>query len=158
MDDQKSLTPAEIRGRAIRYRDELAKKGIALRLVIVDYIQLVDGCKELGGKTTREEGTDYTAKKLVELAKELNVTVLALAQLNDEGRIRNSRAVEHAADTWLDIERQDPEKDKYASVNPRNGAQSATIVVRKQRNGPDDQDAPCWWYGGFLLFADSEDL
>ena len=158
IDDQKGLSPSEIRGRAIRVRDEQAKQGIKLRLVMVDYIQLADGLKELPAKSTVEQGLDYVAKKLVELAKELDCTVLALAQLNDDGRIRNSRAVEHAADTWIDIERKDADTERYSGANPKNGAQPARLVIRKQRSGPDNMSAPCWWYGSYLLFSDEDNL
>ena len=158
VDDEKNMTPTEIRGRAIRVRDTMAKDGIKLRLVVVDYIQLIDGIKELHPKATREEGTDHAAQKLVELASELDCTVLALAQLNDDGRIRNSRAVEMKADTWIDIDRQDPDKDNYAGVNPVNGAQPARLVLKKQRSGPDLMVAPCWWYGSYLLFSDEDNL
>jgi replicative DNA helicase len=102
-------------------------------LVIVDYLQMVEA---QDAKETRQEQVAGVARRLKQLAKELGIPLVALAQLNrqPEGRqdrrprladLRESGAIEADADTVLLMHRPD-EQDKSR----------IEVLVEKQRNGP----------------------
>lgn len=67
-----------------------------LKLVAVDYLQLIQGAGE-----TREQQVSNTAEVCKNMAMELNCPVLVLSQLNDDGQLRESRAIgQHADSIW----------------------------------------------------------
>lgn len=113
-------------------------KGLGkLDLVIVDYLQLVEADNR---REARHEQVSQIAKRLKALARELNLPVVSLAQLNrsteDGARprrprlsdLRESGGIEAAADTvWL-LHRQDDQEEK--------DVQAIEVSVAKQRNGP----------------------
>ena len=72
------------------------------RLVVVDYIQLIE---PTNSKDSRERQVAEASRTLKQLAKELGITIIALTQLNAEGASRESRAIEHDCDLFLVIER-----------------------------------------------------
>jgi replicative DNA helicase len=150
IDDGKRLSPVTIRGRLETFRDDFAKDGVDLALAIVDYLQLLDGWGLVGPRASREEMIDATTLYLVEMAAQLKIPILLLAQLNDDGRVRYSRAAEMHAHNWIDIRREN-KVVKYW----QEGAESVALEVRKQRNGPPGT-AACWWHGPFLLFSDED--
>jgi replicative DNA helicase len=134
IDDAPSLSPAELRGRARR----LARMKGQLGLIVVDYLQLmqVPGFKE--GRTA--EITEIS-RSLKALAKEINVPVLALSQLNRSleqrsdrrpvmSDLRESGAIEQDADLIVFIYRD----EVYNEGTPDKG--TAEIIIAKQRNGP----------------------
>lgn len=134
IDDTPSLSPAEVRARARR----LAKMKGQLGLIVIDYLQLmqVPGFRE--GRTS--EITEIS-RSLKALAKELNVPVLALSQLNRSleqrgdrrpmmSDLRESGAIEQDADVIVFIYRD----EVYHEDSPDKG--SAEIIIAKQRNGP----------------------
>ncbi|OPX21124.1 MAG: replicative DNA helicase [Desulfobacca sp. 4484_104] len=133
IDDTPAATVLEIRAKCRRLKAE----GI-LGLVIIDYLQLMRGRKELG---SREQEISEISRSLKALAKELNVPVLALSQLNRrvEDRpnkrpqladLRESGAIEQDADVVLFIYRD----EVYKEDSPEKG--TAEISIGKQRNGP----------------------
>lgn len=69
-----------------------------IRLVVVDYAQLVD---TTGDRDSREQQVAGISRALKALAKECNVPVIAVSQLNDEGKLRESRAIGHDAHTVI---------------------------------------------------------
>lgn len=69
------------------------------RVVVVDYLQITDGNKKL----SREQEVSEIGLRLKQLAKRLNITVIAMSQLNDEGKARESRAIKMHADQMLTI-------------------------------------------------------
>lgn len=71
------------------------------RLIIVDYIQLLSPTDR---KDSRERQVAEASRTLKQLAKELNITIIALTQLNADGASRESRAIEHDCDLFLVIE------------------------------------------------------
>lgn len=87
-DDRPGLTPLQIRAKARRIASEADKAGTPLRIMLVDYLQLLDGTR--GGSKKQQERRDqeiaYCSQKLKELAKELGIVVILLAQLNDDSR------------------------------------------------------------------------
>jgi replicative DNA helicase len=105
-----------------------------LRMVVVDYLQLID--MEKGFGESREQKVAATSRSLKTLSRELRVPVIALAQLNRqvEGRaeqkpklsdLRDSGSIEQDADVVLMLWRPDPKNEFVVEV-----------VVEKQRNGP----------------------
>lgn len=134
IDDTGGLHVTEIRRRARRMK---TRESVAL--IVVDYIGLAAGDKANG----RVEEVSSISRGLKALAKELNVVVLALSQLNRacEGRddkrprlsdLRDSGALEQDADVVAFIYRDEVYHDNID--NPRKG--TAEIIVAKQRNGP----------------------
>ncbi|MCH9715820.1 MAG: replicative DNA helicase [Gammaproteobacteria bacterium] len=135
IDDSSSLSPAELRARARR----LAKEQGQLGLIVIDYLQLM---KVPGFRAdNRAAEISEISRSLKALAKELNVPVIALSQLNRSleqrqdkrpvmSDLRESGAIEQDADLICFIYRD----EVYNDDSPDKG--SAEIIVAKQRNGP----------------------
>ncbi|QDP72331.1 replicative DNA helicase [Legionella israelensis] len=135
IDDTPALTPAEMRARARR----LAKEHGQLGLIVVDYLQLM---KVPGFKAdNRTAEISEISRSLKALAKELDVPVIALSQLNRSleqrhdkrpvmSDLRESGAIEQDADLICFIYRD----EVYNEESPDKG--TAEIIVAKQRNGP----------------------
>lgn len=70
-------------------------------LVTVDYLQLIDGDRKRG--ENREQEIARTSRSLKQLAKRLKCPVLSGSQLNDDGKVRESRAITHDANGLLVI-------------------------------------------------------
>lgn len=133
LDDTPGLTPMQLRTKCRRLHLEYN-----LDLVIVDYLQLMSGDTR---NDNRVQEVSYISRNLKTLARELNVPVLAAAQLSRavEQRadkrpvlsdLRESGSLEQDADIVMFIHRPDAlEKD-----SPR--ANMAEIIVAKHRNGP----------------------
>jgi len=137
IDDTSSLTPLELRAKARRLKSQHA-----IRCIIVDYLQLM----HLGSARVESRQQEITtiSRYLKALARELNVPVMVLSQLNraPEGReghrprmsdLRESGSIEQDADVVMLLHREDyyhrGEKD-YTEDN------TAEIIIAKQRNGP----------------------
>jgi replicative DNA helicase len=135
IDDSPALTVLELRAKARRLsRDPNSN----LKLVIVDYLQLMRSSE---GKDSREQEISEISRSLKALAKELNVPVVALSQLNRQvesrsppkprlSDLRESGAIEQDADVIAFIYRE----EAYDEDTDRKGI--AEIIVAKQRNGP----------------------
>jgi replicative DNA helicase len=133
IDDGGALTPTDVRSRARRLKREHG-----LGLIVVDYLQLM----QVSG-TTENRATEISeiSRSLKALAKELQVPVIALSQLNRSVEQRNDKrpvmsdlresgALEQDADVILFIYRE----EVYDKETPRKGV--ADIIIAKQRNGP----------------------
>lgn len=134
IDDTPGLSPAEMRARARR----LAKEQGQLGLIVVDYLQLM---QVPGFNENRTAEISEISRSLKGLAKELNVPLIALSQLNRglEQRadkrpvmsdLRESGAIEQDADLIVFIYRD----EVYNENTPEKG--TAEIIIAKQRNGP----------------------
>lgn len=132
IDDTGSVTVAQIRSRARRQK---AKHGLAL--VIVDYLQLLTGQRA----ESRQQEVSDLSRSLKQLAKELEVPILVLSQLNRElerrenkkpilADLRESGAIEQDADVVMFLYRD----EIYNEDSPDRGI--AEVLVRKHRNGP----------------------
>ena len=133
IDDTPALTPTDIRARARRLKRE---KG--LDLIVIDYMQLMQLSNSSENRATE---LSEISRSLKALARELDVPVVALSQLNRslENRtdkrpimsdLRESGAIEQDADVISFIYRD----EVYNEDSPDKG--TAEIIVAKQRNGP----------------------
>ena len=135
IDDSPGLTVLDIRARARRLQAEQNNK---LGLVIIDYLQLMRG---MGKTESRQLEISEITRALKEMAKELNVPVVALSQLSRavESRdrkipqlsdLRESGSIEQDADVVVFLYRE--EVYNHETEN----AGIAEIIIGKQRNGP----------------------
>lgn len=134
IDDTPALSPTEVRARARRLTREHGQLG----LIVLDYLQLMQSPSS--GDNRVQQISDIS-RGLKALAKELNVPVVALSQLNRnlESRpnkrpmmsdLRESGAIEQDADLIVFVYRD----EVYNEDSPDKGI--AEIIVGKQRNGP----------------------
>jgi replicative DNA helicase len=133
IDDSPNMSMMEIRAKCRRL-----KQRHDLRLVIVDYLQLMSSPKRV---ENRQQEVSELSRSLKLLAKELNVPVVALSQLNrgPEQRtdkrpmlsdLRESGSIEQDSDMVILLHRE----DAYERESPRAG--EADFIVAKHRNGP----------------------
>jgi replicative DNA helicase len=142
IDDTPALSILELRAKARRLKAEQD-----IGLVVVDYLQLLQGHKN---PESREREISMISRSLKALAKELNIPVIALSQLNRavESRtdrrpmladLRESGAIEQDADVVLFVHRPETygiteiKDDVLGSISTEGIAE---IIIGKQRNGP----------------------
>lgn len=138
IDDTAALTLSELKSKARKF---VLKYNV--ELIIVDYLQLMSGEDE----SNRENEVSTISRGLKQLAKELNIPVIALSQLSRavEKRggdkrpglsdLRESGAIEQDADIVMFIHRAEYYKiSEYADGTPTAG--TAEIIIEKYRNGP----------------------
>ena len=133
IDDSPNLTMMEIRAKARRL-----KQKADLKLVVIDYLQLMTSGKKV---ESRQQEVSEFSRQLKLLAKELEVPVVAMSQLNrgPEQRtdkkpmlsdLRESGAIEQDADMVILLHR----PDAFERDDPRGG--EADLILAKHRNGP----------------------
>jgi replicative DNA helicase len=133
IDDSPNMTMMEIRAKCRRL-----KQRHDLRLVIIDYLQLMSSGKKV---ESRQQEVSEFSRSLKLLAKELEVPVVAISQLNrgPEQRtdkrplisdLRESGSIEQDADMVILLHRE----DAYERESPRAG--EADFILAKHRNGP----------------------
>lgn len=142
LDDRAGASIAHIRSAVRRTARECDRKDIKLGCVIVDYMQLARGTSsERGRVTNREQEIGEISRSMKEIAKEYDVPVLALSQLNREcekradkrpmlSDLRESGSIEQDADTVIFVYR-----DKVYNAATEKG-NTAELIVAKQRQGP----------------------
>ncbi len=133
VDDTPAITVLELRAKARRL---MAEHGLGL--VIIDYLQLMRSRER---RERREQEISEISSSLKSMAKELNVPVVALSQLNRRveerpdkrpqlADLRESGAIEQDADVIVFIYRE----EVYKKDTPDKGI--AELIIGKQRNGP----------------------
>jgi replicative DNA helicase len=138
IDDSPALSISEFRAKCRRL-----KKEHDLKLVVIDYLQLINPPKA----ESREREISMISSALKQIAKELNIPVIALAQLNRsvENRpdkkpllsdLRESGSIEQDADVVLFIHRAEYYGIKTYPDNQQPTENTAEIIIGKQRNGP----------------------
>ncbi|MCK5336407.1 MAG: replicative DNA helicase, partial [Gammaproteobacteria bacterium] len=135
VDDTAALSPTELRARARRLKREHG-----LDLIVIDYLQLMQGSGKAASENRTAEVSEIS-RSLKALAKELEVPVIALSQLNRSleqrpdkrpimSDLRESGAIEQDADLIVFIYRD----EVYNEDSEQKG--TAEIIIAKQRNGP----------------------
>jgi replicative DNA helicase len=150
IDDSPNMTLVEIRAKCRRL-----KQRVGLKMVVIDYLQLMTSGKRV---ESRQQEVSEFSRALKLLAKELDVPVVALSQLNrgPEQRadkkpmladLRESGSIEQDADMVILLHRE----SAYEKENPRAG--EADLIVAKHRNGPTDTVTVAF-QGHYSRFAD----
>jgi len=153
LDDSPNLTMMEIRAKARRLRQRHD-----LQLIIIDYLQLMTSGKRV---ESRQQEVSEFSRAIKLLAKELDLPVVALSQLNrgPEQRtdkkplladLRESGSIEQDSDLVLLVHRE----DMYERESPRAG--EADIIIAKHRNGP-TATVQVAFQGHLSRFADMPD-
>jgi replicative DNA helicase len=136
IDDSSTLTPLELRAKARRLKSQHD-----IRCIIVDYLQLM----HLGTRVeSRQQEITTISRYLKALARELNIPVVVLSQLNraPEGRtdhlprmsdLRESGSIEQDADVVILLHREDYYHGGEKDYEPN---KTANLIIAKQRNGP----------------------
>ncbi|GEM00303.1 replicative DNA helicase [Cellulomonas terrae] len=135
IDDSPNMSLMEIRAKCRRL-----KQKHDLKLVVIDYLQLMSSGKRV---ESRQQEVSEFSRALKLLAKELEVPVIAISQLNRGAEqrtdkrpqmsdLRESGSIEQDADIVILLHRE----DAYEKESPRAG--EADVIVAKHRNGPTD--------------------
>ena len=149
MDDTSGITPSQLRSRCRRLK---MQRG--LDMVVVDYLQLMSAD---GKVENRQNEVSEISRNLKSIAKELNVPIVALAQLSRAGAqrsdkrpilsdLRDSGAIEQDADVIMFLHR-----EEYYDPNTED-KNIAEVIVAKQRNGPLGT-VKLAWLGLYTRFA-----
>jgi replicative DNA helicase len=134
IDDTPAISVSEMRSKCRKYKQEYG-----LSLIMIDYLQLMESSGS--ANVSQQQKIADISRSLKALARELNVPVIALSQLNrgveqrDDKRpmmsdLRDSGAIEQDADVVMFIYRD----EYYNKDSDRKGI--AEIIIAKQRNGP----------------------
>jgi len=136
IDDSASISVLEVRAKARQLKAEHD-----IKMAIIDYLQLMEGDRRA---ENRQQQISEISRSLKALAKELNITVVAISQLSRavEQRedkhprlsdLRESGAIEQDADLVLSLYR-----EYYYSGKPEDRGK-AEVIINKQRRGPTDK-------------------
>ena len=149
IDDTSGITPSQLRSRCRRLKMERG-----LDLIVVDYLQLMSSDSHA---ENRQNEVSEISRNLKSIAKELDVPLVALAQLSRAGAqrsdkrpilsdLRDSGAIEQDADVILFLHR-----EEYYDPNTED-KNVAEVIVAKQRNGPLGT-VKLAWLGQYTRFA-----
>ena len=154
VDDAPSRTVTEIAAAARRIK----RRSGSLGLIVIDYLQLIEPDNP---KDPRQEQVAKIARRLKGLAREVQVPVMCLAQLNrqtEAGRdnipklshLRESGAIEQDADVVMFVHR---EEYYHKGDEALQHAGKAQVIIAKQRNGPVGE-VDLEWHKDFTRFQD----
>ena len=139
VDDTSGMNVIQVRSKAIKLRN---KYGI--KLIIIDYLQLMSGVESRGKIKNRENEVSEISRQLKVLQKELGIPIIAVAQLNRDvvnradkiprlSDLRESGALEQDADMVMFIHR--PEYYGIDSIEGRDTKGLAQLMIEKYRDG-----------------------
>ena len=154
VDDTPGMTAMELRAKARRL-----KQRADIQAIFVDYLQLM----HLPGAESRQVEISTISRQLKALGRELNVPVIAMAQLNRKpadrkdnrpmmSDLRESGAIEQDADVVLLLHR-----EEYYQYDPEKRDQvrgQAELIIAKQRNGPTDT-VPLIFHKAYTIFTNA---
>lgn len=159
IDDTSGISITELRMRSRRLASELKKQGKELGLIVIDYLQLIRSGERRS--ENRQQEVAEISRMLKDLARTLDVPVLALSQLSrkneDKNRtdnkpqlsdLRESGSIEQDADVVALIHR-----ESYYKRDDESLKNKATLIIAKQRNGPVG-DIDLAFFGEYALFTD----
>ncbi|MDY7233287.1 replicative DNA helicase [Hyalangium rubrum] len=140
IDDSGGLSPFDLRAKARR----LKQKDPRLSLIVIDYLQLMH---QKGKVESRQLEVSEISRSLKQLAKELEVPVIALSQLNRKveerkggqpmlSDLRESGSIEQDADVVMFIHREEPEEGEGGGEQRASSVIPVELIIAKQRNGP----------------------
>lgn len=153
IDDTPGITISEFRSKARKY-----KLDFDIQLIAIDYIQLMSSGRRI---ENRQQEIAEISRNIKSVARELNIPVIALSQLNRAASdragnkpvmsdIRESGAIEQDADVIMFLHRE----DYYNSETDRKNV--TDVIIAKQRNGPTGE-IHLTWQPQYTRFADSID-
>ena len=173
IDDDHDLTMTSFESKVARIEAMFAAMGVRLGLVLIDYFQLVDVRGEGDKNSNQEQRFNIAARRLKNFASRFKTRPKALpvidgrvvdagylepsrvafgvlVQLNNDGNVRECKAVEmHAHNHWL-IEAPTDEPDGPGATT------RAKIRLKKQRGGKKNALATCFRHDAYTLFTDEE--
>lgn len=128
----------------VRARARQLKMEYGIKLWLVDYTQIV---AESGARDhNREREVASISRNLKMMAGEFSDPVIALSQLNDDGQLRESRAIGQDADSVWNLEPEDDAENNEIDVVPTN------LRIKKQRNGPAPVTVNLTFFKSFTRF------
>jgi replicative DNA helicase len=139
IDDSGGLSSFDLRAKARRLKQKEPKMG----LIVIDYLQLMH---QKGKVESRQLEVSEISRGLKQLAKEIDVPIIALSQLNRKveerkggkpmlSDLRESGAIEQDADVVMFIHREDDGEEGAPPPQART-SMPVELIVAKQRNGP----------------------
>lgn len=170
IDDSSQLTIMELRGKARQMKYKFAelrktnKSESDLNIIIVDYLQLLHASSGTRRGGTREQEVAEISRGLKALAKELNIPVIALAQLsraieNRQGEkprlsdLRESGSIEQDADIVMFLHRTKSNKEDEPIDNDKSDIE---IVISKHRNGSISDGIPLTFIASQTRFTNKK--
>lgn len=154
IDDTPGISVSELRTKCRKYKLEFG-----LKMVMIDYLQLMSGSSRR--VESRQQEITEISRSLKAIARELDVPVIALSQLNRSAEtrsdhrpmlsdLRESGAIEQDADVVMMLFRED-----YYNKDTDNPTNIAEVIIAKQRNGPVGT-VQLAWLPQFTKFANIE--
>jgi len=140
IDDTGALSPFDLRAKCRRLKQKAGQLGV----IVIDYLQLMH---QKGKVESRQLEVSEISRSLKALAKELEVPIVALSQLNRKveerkggkpmlSDLRESGSIEQDADVVMFIHREDDSEGEGEAPQPKQGAIPVELIIAKQRNGP----------------------
>ncbi len=155
IDDTASISITELRAKAKRLKMRCHRDAEAtgnpnreLSLLVIDYLQLMQGRTDKRQESRQQEVSEIS-RSLKELARDLNIPIIALSQLSREierrkgknakpqlSDLRESGAIEQDADVVLFLHREKTIEDFSQNNTQQCPTENAELIISKQRNGP----------------------
>ena len=153
IDDNSAVTVSELRSKCRKL-----KQNNNIGLIILDYLQLMSTTRHV---ESRQQFIAEVSRAMKNLARELNIPVIALSQLSRAvdsrpdhkpvlSDLRESGSIEQDADVVMFIYR-----DEYYNPETTTKPQTAEIIIAKQRSG-ETGSVDLRWIGKYTKFADPE--